>query len=570
MKIIGINLNHISSAALYVNGNQIFASSEERFTRNKLTRAFPKNVIKEALQFSNLRMDDIDAFAIGWNPSINLENFKNSFSYTYRWFPELLYTVPNNLFEINKIKNHGFIEQNFYSSIFKKEMRVIYINHHLCHAAQSFLSSGFNTASLLTIDGFGERTSSLWGTASQSEIKIEKEEYFPQSLGSFYETITDYLGFKPDADEWKVMGMSAFGDKNKFSNQFDKILKLKTKGEYELDLTYFNFFNFDRPGHFSKKFEDLFGKEVKANGIDFKKIHYDFAASAQKKFEDCYINAFNHLVTKNKSKKSICLGGGATMNCLANGVLSQKFPNIKIHVPFAPDDLGLSMGAALYATKYIYRKKVNHNKISTFSGREYLGCEIKRKLDNYKLKYKYHKKIESIAAKLIANGNVIGWYQGRSEFGQRALGNRSILGDARNPKIKDIVNKKIKYREKFRPFAPSVLEQYAHKYFYISRNINPSHMQFAVKVKKKAKTEVPGIVHNDDTARIQTVTKKMNKKYESLISEFYKITGTPILLNTSFNLKGEPIVDTPEDAIRTFNTSGIDILILGNFLISKN
>ena len=213
MNIIGINLNHISSASLLIKGKLIFASAEERFTRNKLTRAFPFKAIEHALKYAKIEMKDIDAFTIGWNPAINLEVHKNSFSSTYRWFPELLYTIPNNLNAINRIKDHGYIEQTFFSSSFKKELKVLYINHHYCHAAQSFLTSGYRESSLLTVDGFGERTSTLWGYANQSKIIIEKEEYFPQSLGSFYETVTDYLGFQPDADEWKVMGMAAFGDK---------------------------------------------------------------------------------------------------------------------------------------------------------------------------------------------------------------------------------------------------------------------------------------------------------------------------------------------------------------------
>ncbi len=569
MKIIGINLNHISSAALFINGNLVFASSEERFTRNKLTRNFPVNVINEALQKSKLTFKDIDAFAIGWNPSINLENFKNSFSSTYRWFPELLYTIPNNLNSINRITDHGYIEQTFYSSTFKKEMKIFYVNHHYSHAAQSFLTSGYKESSILTIDGFGEKTSSLWGYANLNKITVEKEEYFPQSLGSYYETITDFLGFKPDADEWKVMGMSAFGDRKKYIKEFNKILKIKSKGEYELDLTYFNFFNFDRPGHYSKKFIELFGNKLKADGLNFKKKHYDFAASAQRKFEEVYNNAFCHLIKNNKSK-NVCMGGGAVMNCLANGVLSENNPEISIHVPFAPDDLGLSMGSALYVSRYIYKERINSNKISTYSGREFSNEVIQRKLKDYKINYSFHNNIEKITAQLIANGNVIGWFQDKSEFGQRALGNRSILADARDPKIKDIVNSKIKYREKFRPFAPSILENFVDKYFYVSKNINPIHMQFAVRAKLNTKIITPGIVHNDGTSRIQSVSKKTNLKYYKLIKEFNNITSVPIILNTSFNLKGEPIVDTPEDAIRTFNTSGIDYLVLGNQLISKS
>ena len=354
----------------------------------------------------------------------------------------------------------------------------------------------------------------------------------------------------------------------KYANEFSKILSLKNKGEYELDLTYFNFFNFDAPGHYSKKFISLFGKKLQSDGKNLKKHHFNFAASAQKRFEEAYINAFKHHVIQNKSK-NICLGGGAAMNCLANAVLSEKFPKVKIHVPFAPDDLGLSTGSALFASRYIYNEKVSSRSIPVYSGRSFDNTEIKAKLTNYKIKYSFYHNIEKKVAELISENNVVGWFQGRSEFGQRALGNRSILGDPRNPKMKDIINQKIKYREKFRPFAPSILIEDVNKFFNISKNIIPNHMQFAVKAKKYAIKKAPAIVHNDLTARIQIVSKNENKKYYNLINCFKRITKIPIILNTSFNLKGEPIVDTPEDALRTFNTSGIDYLCMGNYLISK-
>ena len=540
----------MSSACLVKNGKLINSSTEERFSRNKLTREFPYNAIKFCLKKSSLQISDIDAVSIAWNPAINLEVYKKSFSQTYRWFPELLYIIPNNLFNIGKIEAKYYTSQQFYSEKSKKKIEIYYINHHLCHLAQAFLNSGFSRSGLLSIDGFGERTSTAFGVADKKNIKILQTIDFPHSLGSFYETVTEYLGYKADADEWKVMGMAAYGNKHRFKKEFDKLIK-KTINCYELDLNYFNHFNFDSPNRFSDQFKKLFKliQPIKNNLI--KKEHFDFAAGAQDKFEQIYEHLLKFLFIKSKSK-NICLGGGSIMNCLANGRLSYKFPEKNFYTTFAPDDSGLSIGSALFLSHYIFNKKINPKSVETSTGIEFNNNEIKKCLNKYKIKYEYHKKVEKIVSKYILENKTVGWFQGKAEFGQRALGNRSILANPAAKNIKDIVNSTVKYRESYRPFAPSCLKEDAKKFFKLNKNINPYYMQYAVEAKSLAKKYIPSVVHEDNTSRIQVVLREKNKKYHELLIQLKKDSGIGIVLNTSFNLKGEPIVNTPEDALRTF------------------
>ena len=567
MKILGINLNHISSAALLVNGKLAASSPEERFTRNKLTREFPYNSIKFCLSSSGLKLEDLDAITIGWNPAINLETYKKAFSQTYRWFPELLYTIPNNLFNLKNLKSRLYVKQDFYSFNKKKNLSIYYINHHLCHGAQSFLNSGFNKAGILTMDGFGEKTSTMWAMADKQKIVQIDTQDFPQSLGSFYETVTEYLGFKPDSDEWKVMGMAAYGDKRKFEKKFNQILKIKKNYRYEIDLNYFEFFNFDKFFKYSKKFEKLFKNIKKNKNNKINKKHYDFASSAQAIFEQAVFNAFDYF--KNKSVKNICLGGGSMMNCLSNGKLAYKYPNKNIYVTYAPDDGGLAIGSALYASRYIFKEKIHYKSIIPNNGISFSEKHIRNVLNKYKIKFMKSKNVISQVVQLLAEKKVVGWFQEKAEFGQRALGFRSIIADPSVKNMKDIVNKKIKYREVYRPFAPAALPEDADKFFYIPKNIDPTHMQFVVKAKPNAKKHIPAVVHNDNTARIQVVKEIDNPKFFSLIKKFKEKQGFGVLLNTSFNLKGEPIVNSPEDAIRTFYTSGLDALCIGNHLIVK-
>ena len=434
--------------------------------------------------------------------------------------------------------------------------------------AQSFLNSGLKSSGLLSIDGWGEKTSTAFGIANRKDIKILKTIDFPHSMGSFYETVTEYLGYTPDSDEWKVMGMAAYGNKKKFKKEFDLLIKSKSEYNYELNLNYFNHYNFDSQNRFSLKFEKLFQKIKPIKNNIIYKHHFDFAAAAQEKFEEIYEHLLKFFVYK-YNLKNICLGGGSIMNCLANARMSYKFPNKKFYTTFAPDDSGLSIGSALFLSHYIFNKKIDYKSVESSSGIQFNNDEIKRKLERYKINYKYFKDIENVVSEYILENKTVGWFQGKAEFVQRDLGNLSILANPATKNIKDIVNSTVKYRESYRPFAPSCLEEDARNFFKYNNNINPYYMQFAVQAKSKAKKFIPSVVHEDNTSRIQIVSKEKNERYYKLLKKLKEKSGIGIVLNTSFNLKGEPIVNTPEDAIRTFYSSGLDVLCLGNFIIKK-
>ena len=279
MKILGINLNHISTAALLVDGEVVLAVPEERFTRQKMTREFPVNAIKYLLDTEGLTIDDVDAITVGWNPAINLQQFKKPFSQTYRWFPEILYTIPNNIFQIGGGKSCSYVHQEFVGEN-DKILHIYYVNHHLSHMAMAYYLSNKSESAILSVDGFGEKTSTVWGYAKNNKIEVIQEQNFPQSLGSFYETITSFLGFQPDSDEWKVMGMAAYGNPEVYKPRLLKLVEFKEHGQYEFDLSYFNYFNFDTPGHFTEKLIDLLGDPFDEREVEFDQRQFDLAAAA--------------------------------------------------------------------------------------------------------------------------------------------------------------------------------------------------------------------------------------------------------------------------------------------------
>jgi carbamoyltransferase len=364
------------------------------------------------------------------------------------------------------------------------------------------------------------------------------------------------------------MGASAYFKNDQIINKIRSIVKLKKNGLFELDLNFFNHYQFHRPKYYNDNLINLLGVEPgsKSNDNDLKKIYYEIANGAQTVFEEIYFHMLNHLKKFTKSE-NIVLGGGCALNCLANGKITKKTGFKNIFISPVPDDSGAGLGAAAYVYKNIINSKKKFNVENYFLGPSSDEKTILSKLKKYQIKYQKLKNVESHAAISISKGMVIGWFQGKIEFGDRALGNRSILADPRNKNMKTIVNEKIKYREKFRPFAPAVLEEEAYKYFDNLKN--SKYMEIALMVKKNKIDLIPAVTHIDGTARLQTVTKKFNKKFYKLINEFYKLTNIPILLNTSFNIQGEPIVCSVEDALKNFYLSGLDILYLDNFVIKK-
>jgi carbamoyltransferase len=374
------------------------------------------------------------------------------------------------------------------------------------------------------------------------------------------------LGFKPQNDEWKLMGASSYGDPKRYLGKIRQLVNLNNNG-FELDLTYFNFYQFHRPNRFTTKLSKLLGIKPNVSGVPLKDYYYDLAASVQVVFEDIYIHLLR-LLKKKTNLDKVVISGGCALNCVANGKILNATGFKKIFVPPFPDDSGCSIGAAFYVHNQLMNKKKKFYLRTNYLGPAYSDLEIERILIDYKINYKKSKNITKEVANLISEGKIIGWFQGGIEFGDRALGNRSILADPRDSTMKDKVNKNVKYREEFRPFAPAILAEQVNEYFE-KADYTP-FMEKTYIIKKNQRKKIPAVVHVDGSGRLQTVSKDINPIFYKLISEFEKISKIPIILNTSFNLKGEPIVCSPVDAIRTFFSSGLDYLTLGSFLIKKN
>jgi carbamoyltransferase len=558
---IGIhNTGYFSSASIFVDGKIVYASAEERLSRVKFDNQFPFKSIENGLKSNSLGWDDVDEFLIAWNPTINAsQRFRAGFS---RWVAhpmQRLYSNINAVLPRISAKDISSSEQilEFDS---RRPLKIKYINHHYTHIGISYFTSGFDEAAIYIADGYGENATAIFAKAKGEDVDIIKEIKFPHSIGMFYAAFTEFLGFEPEKDEWKVMGAAAYGNHKKYVEQVRSTIIDAENGNFELDLNYFNFYNYDSDGYYSQKLISLIGDPIQIQKDD--QAVFDLAASVQFVFEEVSSKMLSWLHSVVGSD-SICLGGGTAMNCLYNGKIESQTPFKNVHIPFAPDDVGNAIGALLWVNKSMFVG------LPSYLGASYDEAAIAAMLDNYKIKYtKYEQnQLIEVVAGLLCNSKVVGWFQGRSEFGQRALGNRSILADPRDAKMKDRVNSAVKYREAFRPFAPAVLHEDGGEYFE-DYKYTPN-MERILNFTPSAKSRVKAVVHDDGTGRLQSVTKENNSKFHSLITAFKQKTGVSILLNTSFNLAGEPIVSSPTDALRTFFSSGLDILVLENFLIMK-
>jgi carbamoyltransferase len=564
MKVLGIQAFFPdSSVSLVENGKVVSAVQEERLTRNKRTRVFPFKSVEYCLKKNNLTLKDIDAIAIPVNAAIYLENFDGAHSAQLRYRGELWHSILSNLMASSPHQLFAKEASQFVSMTDGTNIKIHFIEHHLAHAAIGFYPSEFKEAAILSMDGFGEKDCMMFAHGRGTQIEPISHHEFPHSLGCFYLAITEFLGFQPNSDEWKVMGASSYGDPKKYYSALKNLFKLKGDG-YELDLSYFNFYQFHRPLSYSPKLKELLGEPRKPNE-KISERHFDIAAAAQKVTEDIIFYLARRLHQKTKSPR-LCYTGGVAMNSVANGKILENTPFKEIYIPFAPDDTGGSIGAALYVSHQFHKKpraKLSHN----YLGPSFSDAEIESELKKFGLLYKRSYDPAGEAAMCIANGEIVGWFQGALEFGDRALGNRSILGDPRREEMKDIVNNKVKFREEFRPFAPSTLEEYVGEYF--EQSAHTPYMEKVYYVRKNKRKIIPAVVHIDGSGRLQSVRKSVNPLYYDLIKSFQKISGVPIVLNTSFNLKGEPMVGSPKDAVRTFFTCGMDVLFVGPFVIRK-
>lgn len=569
MKIFGFSYNlPISSFCFLNNGKIEFASPEERLNRIKNFNGFPEKCLEYTLSNYNLKLNDIDVFVNSWNPAQYFRKFNPLISENKRHFSEQLINFPDNILKKNRNKTFGNTNLNFLFN--NKKINFEYIDHHKSHVGLSYYLSGFKKSLVFIIDQQGEYSStSVWIAENNYFNKIFEQDY-PNSIGKLYASITEYLGFKPLSDEWKVMALGAYtsGDKNLY-HKLKKLINLKQNGEVELDLNYFNLIK-ETPGLLSKKFFDDFGP---ARG-DYQKIskyHYNIANALQRITEEIVLSLIDKFAKKNANIKNICLGGGVFMNSVMNGKIVKKFNKHKIYIPYAPDDSGNSIGASLF--KYFSEtKKKNKFLISNSSpyhGKFFTNNEIIKKLENYKLKYKIYKNFNNYLCDSLENKKIVGFFQNKSEFGQRALGSRSIIASPKFKEMKDLINLSVKYREKFRPFAPAILSEKVKQIFETKINYKSEYMEKVFLIRKKYRNKFPAVVHADGTGRIMTVNKKNNAVFYELIKNYSDRYNCPMILNTSFNVKNEPIVYNIDDALRTFMTTGIDILVINNIVIEK-
>jgi carbamoyltransferase len=578
MKILGINSYHAdSSACIIINGKIIAATEEERFVRIKHYKGFPILSINFCLNYAGLKIDDIDFIAINYNSYYNL-NKKIYFGVAYLLNFNFWYSKFINLFTKYSIK------YNLYKYLgCTKDIKVIYVPHHLSHVASSVLCSGLSNGLAVSFDGSGDFSTFEVYSVEKNNIKIISKTNFPHSLGIFYQSFTQFLGFDEYGDEYKFMGLSAYG-KKKYVNKVRNLISFKN-GSFHLNLKYFlHHKNIDESqissalpknnALYSDKFIDLFGKPRNKNEI-ISNRHKDIACSVQFVFEEILLGLINYYKKITKAK-NFFLSGGCAFNSLANMKVLNNVDFQKVFIQPNAGDGGGALGAALYVS-YLKDKNFVNKKISNI----YLGVkesnkEIKKILDKYFLKnskfiyikYSNINKLCKAAAIKIKKNNIIAWHQGRAEFGPRALGNRSILANPSNIKIKNSINSKIKLRELFRPFAPSVIDKYKDKYFILKNSFDYFYMNAVSAVKKNMEKVIPAVINIDNTARIQVVKKKQNSSYYKLLNYFYKLTKIPVLLNTSLNIN-EPICNISEDTVRTFLRSRIDVLVIENYMIIR-
>ncbi len=569
MYILGLSCYyHDSSAALLKDGVIVAAAEEERFTRKKHDNSFPTNAIQYCLESQGISMKQVAHVAFYEKPFLKFERvlFQNIalFPRGLRTFVRALPAWTQDKLRIpKKLKKLGYKDDIFF------------IEHHLAHAASSFLVSPFKKAAIVTIDGVGEWTTTAWGVGEENKIHLTKEIRFPHSLGLLYSTITAFLGFKVNNSEYKVMGLSPYGvmdkHKNPYYEKIKKLIDVKKDGSFALDLSYFSYQHSDKMP--SKKMSKLLGPMRKSEQPLIQR-HKDIAAALQLVTEETIVSILNHVHAQTKCD-SVVLGGGCALNSVSNGKLLSKTPFKKIWVQPNASDGGTSIGAASYAYHSILNKKRNYTQTNAYLGPGFSSKEVKEFLDKHELAYtefKDKKELVQKTAELLNQDNVIGWFQGRMEWGPRALGARSILSNPCNPNMQDILNLKVKHREKFRPFAPVVCEDDAQTYFECDKPVpEPTdYMLMVYPVKKKWHARIPSVTHVDGSGRLQSIRRSQNQDYYDLIKAFGKLSGVPILINTSFNIRGEPIVCTPYDAYKCMMGTGIDYLIIENFLVKRS
>jgi carbamoyltransferase len=585
MRILGISaFYHDSAAALIDSGQIVAAAQEERFSRKKHDKRFPINSIEFVLDYAGLNIGDIDAIVYFENPRLKFKRLLSSY----------MAYAPKGKQSFIDAMNEWSGGKLFVEKIIRKKLgykgKITNVLHHESHAASAFFASPFESAAFITADGVGEWQTTSFGTGKKNNLEVLGSIDFPHSLGLLYSAVTQFLGFKVNSGEYKVMGLAPYGNPKYSDLILRELIDLKDDGSFKLNIEYFDFIVGD--GMINTKWETLFGRSRREPESLLTQDDMDLAASIQDVIDISMLKLARH-VKKVTGEKNLCMAGGVALNCVANGKIEKEglFENIWIQP--AAGDSGGAIGSALF---YWYQTLGNSREIDpltdsmngAYLGPEYSSQEIKAFLNGFEIPYDYVENPMEIAAKFLSDGKVVGWFQGRMEFGPRALGSRSILGDPRSPQMQKNMNLKIKFRESFRPFAPSILEERISEWFEL-KSLSPYMLIVAdVLEKHRIKTDpdgenlfgidklnltrssIPAVTHVDHSSRIQTVSRKTNPKFWSLLNEFNKITSVPILVNTSFNVRGEPIVCTPEDAYNCFLKTKIDYLFIENYMIKNS
>ena len=593
-RILGISaFYHDSAATILIDGEIIAAAQEERFTRIKHDSNYPYNAVEFVLKFANLKLSEIDAIVFYEKPFLKFERLLETYvAMAPSGFLQFSKAMPSwlreKLFQKNLLLN--FLKKH--DKNFNSPKKMFFSEHHLSHAASAFFPSPFEEAIILTADGVGEWATTTLAIGNSNKLEIKKEIHFPHSLGLLYSAFTYYTGFKVNSGEYKLMGLAPYGY-SKYDTIIEKeLIDIKDDGSFRLNQKYFNYTT--GMTMINEKFNNLFGQRPRnSKNEKITQFHMDIAASIQKVTEKVMIKLAKS-IRKEYGVKNLCLAGGVALNCVANGKLLKEkiFDNIWIQP--AAGDAGGSLGAALALWHIELNQKRNINKNDSMKG-SYLGNEFTQEQIEHELRsvgakfitLKYEEVIDK-TSEYLSNEKAVGWFQGRMEFGPRALGARSIIADPRSEKMQKNLNLKVKYRESFRPFAPSVLREDLSEWF--DMNVDSPYMLMVANINSNKKvemtaeqeklfgiaklnikrSEIPSVTHVDYSARIQTVNKDTNKYYYDLISKFKEKTGCPIVVNTSFNVRGEPIVSTPKEAFNCFMGTELDCLVIGNCILEKN
>ncbi len=593
MKILGISAYyHDSAAALVVDGKVVAAAQEERFTRKKHDADFPAKAIEFCLEFNKINIKDIDFIVFYDKPFLKFERLLETYlAFAPKGFASFCTALPvwlkDKLFQKTQILSEL---NDLYPDVPDWSKKLLFSEHHLSHAASAFFASPFESAAVLTMDGVGEWTTTSLALGNKNKLTIQSEIHFPHSLGLLYSAITYYTGFKVNSGEYKVMGLAPYGEAKYAQLIKDNLIDIKEDGSFRLDMSYFNYCT--GLTMTNQKFNDLFGGAPRSPESELTQKEMDLAASIQSVTEEIVIKLAKGIAKLTKSE-NLCLAGGVALNCVANGKLLQEkiFKNIWIQP--AAGDAGGALGAALAVYYMMQDKPRIIEKFDSMNG-SYLGPnysqdEVEKRLASVGAHFSVlnDDDLFDYVANALADGKAVGWHQGRMEFGPRSLGCRSILADPRSPKVQKQLNLKVKYRESFRPFAPSVLREDLSEWFDLDvdspymllvsqvaqtkqlRSSGEDESLFGIEKLNICRSAIPAVTHVDYSARIQTVHNEINPKFYKLLNTFKALTGCPVLVNTSFNVRGEPIVNSPEDAFRCLMGTEIELLVVGNCILRK-